>query len=551
MGVFMQNQTCKRVKSLSGSRGVTFAFLIIIGLIQAVLTVLFALAVKNLINAAEYAKGSEVIVTSAIHLAVCVTLIFIFSVIYRILLAKCQTNVETNIKKSVIKKFISGDFASVNKIHSGDLISRLTGDANTVSTVHVGLIPSLVATVSQLLAIIIALYLLQPLFTLLIVCAGVVVFLITYFIRKITAKLHKKVRVKEGEVNNIFSETSQNAIVVKSFNAEDSVTNKINTHLNGLKKFKLNQRYFNASVTSLTGLLFTAFYAVTVIYGGIAIINGNEGMDFGVIVAMLQLILQIRTPLGSISSYVTAYTEMSVSLDRLYEIVPENDVTPKTEIEKDKFEKLEFNGVSFGYGDDLIIKDSSFAINKGDKVLIKGPSGIGKSTLVKLLLGLYLPSQGEVTVTADSELLTYNAKGVFSFLPQGNTLFSGSIKSNLTFANDKATNEDIENALKIACVNDFILDLPNGLDTVIGERGVNLSEGQAQRISLARSILAKTPVIVLDEFTSALDSQTEGQVVNNLSTLEGVTLVIVSHKTEAQKICNKVITIAGGNIAIE
>ena len=171
----------------------------------------------------------------------------------------------------------------------------------------------------------------------LIIGAGVLVFLITYFIRKITAKLHKTVRVKDGEVNNVLSETSQNALVIKSFNAENTITNKINNELDILKKFKLNQRYFTASVSSLTGLLFTAFYAVTVIYGGIAIIKGVNGMDFGVIVAMLQLILQIRSPLGSISGYVTAYAEMGVSLDRLYEIIPENTLNAKTEIDKDKF----------------------------------------------------------------------------------------------------------------------------------------------------------------------------------------------------------------------
>ena len=542
----MENQKSKSVKSLSGKRGISFAVLIVIGLIQAVLTVLFALAVKNLINAAEYSKGSSAVINSAIYLAVCVSLIFVFSVIYRILHAKCQTEVETNIKKTVIKKFISGDFGSITKIHSGDLLSRLNTDVTTVANVYVGLIPSLVSTVAQLVAILVALYLLQPLFTLLIVGAGVVVFLITYFIRKITAKLHRKVRDKDGEVNSVLSETSQNAIVIKSFNAEESIAKNINAQLDGLKKFKLNQRYFTASVSSLTGLLFTAFYAVTVIYGGIAIINGSQGMDFGVIVAMLQLILQIRSPLGSISSYVTAYAEMNVSLDRLYEIISQDTTTCKTAIQKENFKQLEFNDVSFGYDNDLIIKNSSFTIVKGDKVLIKGPSGVGKSTLVKLLLGLYLPNSGNVTVTADSEISTYNAKGVFSFVPQGNTLFSGTIKQNLTINGDKVSLEDINSALEIACANDFIKELPLGLDTVIGERGLNLSEGQAQRISIARSILQKAPVIVLDEFTSALDSKTESQVINNLSALDDVTLIVISHKTEANKICNKVIEITDG-----
>ncbi len=550
MGVFMKIQNAKSVKNLSGSRGISFAFLIVIGLIQAVLTVLFALSVKNLINSAEYGRGSEVIITSAIYLAVCVSLIFIFSVIYRVLHAKCQTAVETNIKKSVISNFIKGDYASISKVHSGDLLSRFNTDVNTVANVHVGLLPSLVATLSQLLAIIIALYLLQPIFTLLIICAGVLMFLITYVIRKISAKLHKKVREKDGALNSVISEVSKNALVVKSFNAEEHVSNNVNTQLNGLKRFKLNQRYFTASVSSLTGLLFTAFYAVTVIYGGVSIINGAEGVDFGVIVAMLQLILQIRSPLGSISGYVTAYAEMGVSLDRLYEIIPTEPATEKISVDKDGFSKIDFNNVSFGYDNEYVVKSTTFTVNKGDKVLIKGPSGIGKSTLVKLLLGVYLPSEGAVTINDGNENLIYNVKGAFSFVPQGNTLFSGSIKSNLIF-NGKATNEEISTALKLACADEFISELPSGIDTVIGENGVQLSEGQAQRIALARSVLAKTPIIVLDEFTSALDAKTESQVIDNLSHLENVTMVIVSHKAEAQKICNKVINFSNGDIVVE
>ena len=544
----MKNQLTAKVKSISGSRGVAFAFLIVIGLIQAVMTVLFALSVKILINNAEYNNGVDKIISSAVLLIVCVAVIFILSVIYRLLLAKCQTNVETNIKKKVFSSFIKGDYKTLSNTKTGDLLSRLSSDVHTVSTVHVALIPSLVATVAQLLAIIVALYILQPIFTLLVVGAGVLVFLITYLIRKITAKLHKKVRVKEGEVNNVFSESSQNILTIKGYNAEDYISNKANYELNLLKKFKLNQRYFSSFVTSLNGVMFTAFYVVTVIWGGFSIINGVNGMDFGVVVAMLQLILQIKSPLSSISSYVTAQAEMQVSFERLLEVIPIDNESEKQPLENNNFSKLEFDGVTFSYGDDAVINNSSFTINKGDKVLIKGQSGIGKSTTIKLIMGLYSPSQGKICLDGQD---IKRLKGVFSLVPQGNTLFSGSIKSNLIFNANTCSDSDIQTALKIACIDEFISELPNGLDTIVGERGVNLSEGQAQRLAIARSIIAKTPIIVFDEATSALDEKTESLIIENISKLNFVTLIAVSHKTEIQKICNKVLTIENGKILQE
>lgn len=545
----MKNQLTLKLRNATKSRGVAFAFLIVIGVFQALMTVLFALAVKNLINEAEFNGGETNVIISAVFLLICVLLIFIGSVLYNLLLAKCQTRVETNVKSYVFSSFINGEFRKVKMVNSGDLISRLSGDVNTVASVYTGLLPSLIATICKLVAIIVALLLLQPTFTLFIALAGLVVFLLTYCIRKTTSKLYKKTRVKDGEVNNYFNEVAHNALVVKAFNTEDYVKSKADKELSSLKKNKLNQRYFSACVSSLTGFMFTLFYAVTVVFGVSAIINGANGVNFGVVIAMLQLILQIRAPIGSISGYITSYAEMNASLERLFEIIPSDDeILNKTEVNKNEFTKIEFDGVSFAYENERIIKKSSFTINKGDRVLIKGTSGIGKSTILNLIIGLYSPNEGSVLI---GDKLSCEVKGVFSLVPQGNMLFSGSIRNNLLFANENATESEIERALKVTHLNKFISELPNGLDTIIGENAFNLSEGQAQRIAIARALLSNKPVIILDEPTSALDDDTEKLVLEELSKIQGLTIIAVSHKKAIYEICNKVFTIKNCKVVEE
>jgi ATP-binding cassette subfamily B protein len=193
----------------------------------------------------------------------------------------------------------------------------------------------------------------------------------------------------------------------------------------------------------------------------------------------------------------------------------------------------------------LVLKNADIYINKGDYVMISGPSGEGKSTLIKLLMGVYSPASGELYADLGDKRIDFGVgtRGLFSFVPQGNMLFSGSLRDNVTFIKSDASEEEINYALKVSESEEFVSRLPNGLDTIVGEDGVGLSEGQIQRIAIARAVLTGAPIMLLDESTSALDEETERKVLNNLRAMEGKTLIIISHKKAAANVCNRIIRI--------
>ena len=215
--------------------------------------------------------------------------------------------------------------------------------------------------------------------------------------------------------------------------------------------------------------------------------------------------------------------------------------------------ECEFNNITFRYDRDVILDNTSLTVNKGDFVAIMGISGIGKSTLLKLLLGVFHVEDGEIWLnTSEGDVkVDCHTRRLFTFVPQGNFLLSGTIRENLTFINSDATDDEINEAVRIACADKFLDELPEGLETVIGERGIGLSEGQLQRLAIARAILSKSPIMLLDEATSALDEETELEFLSNLRQMQNKTCIIVSHKKAALEICNKHIQIVNGKIVLE
>ena len=289
-------------------------------------------------------------------------------------------------------------------------------------------------------------------------------------------------------------------------------------------------------------------------FGAWRILTG--GMTYGDVTAMIQLVNQVQSPFASLPGIMPQYFSMIASAERLMEIdsIKEENHINECPIDVDKTYKelseISFKNISFKYDRDVIFDNTSLTVKKGDFVAITGISGIGKSTLLKLLLGVFNAQNGCITLkTTDGEIaVDKNTRRLFSYVPQGNMVVSGTIRENLTFINDDVTEDEIAQAVEVSCAKQFIDELPRGLETVIGEKGLGLSEGQIQRLAIARSLLSKAPILLLDEATSALDEKTEKQFLTNLRQLENMTCIIVSHKKAAIEICNKNIRIKNGKI---
>ena len=535
------NILCKIKKALPLTNLKYISF-VVMGAVQSALSVVFALAVKNLINTVEYGANRQEIITSAVWLIAIVFLSFLLGVIVNLLNDNIVTQAEYTLKSQISKEYLGSGYKKSSSLSSGDLITRFEGDISTVVGVRINLIPNIVFTLVRLIATIIALFLLQPTFTLIVLFVAVIIVIGSFFIRKITYKLHKKSRQQNSRQNSYLAEVSKNLLAVKTFNAEDYVLEKLNGKFSLYKRARRNQRYFVSGVSSLINLCFTVFYASAVIFGVYSIYNGVNGVDFGVITALLQLVLQIKAPVTGISGFFTAYAEMIVAGERLFSII--GDGEPE-KVSISSFDKVAFNNVSFNYGNGNVLKNVNFEINSGDKILIKGNSGEGKSTLIKLLAGLYPPSEGKVSIISSGvEFAPSEIKNLISFVPQGNMIFNGSIKENVVF-NSEYDEIKFNNAISLAGLSDVVKKY--GEDYALSD-DTNLSEGQEQRLAIARAIYKNSPIIIMDEPTSSLDVDTELEFAKSLSSLKGVTLIIISHKPAISKFVDRVITVDGGKV---
>ena len=310
------------------------------------------------------------------------------------------------------------------------------------------------------------------------------------------------------------------------------------------------------------GAAVQGMYLLSAVYCAYGIFRGS--VTYGTMTAIMQLIGQVQAPFANISGYLPKYYSMLASAERLMEIEAKNMDMEEPglsieEIRKSYHERIRCIGLDHIYftyenpdktqGKEqmpVVLKDISLKIRKGSYVALTGHSGCGKSTFLKLLLGMYRMDQGICYIEykdRTTENLTARQRRLFAYVPQENLLISGTIRDVITLGAPSKKNEDelIQKALKIACADSFVNDLENGIDTQLGERGSGLSEGQMQRLAIARAIFSESPILLLDEATSALDEATEAKMLSNLQTLTNRTVVIVTHRPAALKICNRIV----------
>ena len=442
-----------------------------------------------------------------------------------------QTNV---LRLRIFSCLFRRQLYSEQNLHSGDVTSRLSKDIESVSTVCTDTLPQMAITMIQLSGAFLlmrwfderlawALLLLTPL-------ALIFGKLIARKLRQMTLDI----RQDESRIQMQVQEGMEYNFVLRSLGSEQWVTDRLGSMQQQLHNNVVKRLRFTVIARFVIGCAFSLGYLLAFVWGGIGLRNGT--ITFGVMTSFLQLVGMIQHPILQLLNMVPGLIHCTASIDRLRELETASNTNEvslaEPTITGHAEESIRFNDVSFRYakGDRMILEHVTHEFKPGSKTAIMGETGIGKTTLFRLLLGFIQPTSGRV-----------DSHGILCFVPQGNTLMSGTIRYNLQLAKPDATDEELLNVLHIACA-DFVSELPEGLDTELGERGSGLSEGQSQRIAIARGLLRPGTILLLDEISSALDETTERELFERLfKSYPDRTFLLITHRTLVAELCDEVI----------
>lgn len=543
----MKSSAFNWILNKAGRLTILNILLTLIFAVIAALSVGFSLISKDVVDIAMGVKAGS-ISKSVMLLVSFIILQILCQIIGSRINIAVSGKMEMKLKGDVFNLLLHKDISDVYKFHTGELINRLTGDVSAVTVGYSSVIPEIVSFAVRIVFSICVLFKLDKAFAFIYIIAAPLFLLFARIYSKKMKGLHKRVQETEGGTRSYMTEALQNLLVIKAFKKEDNFSEHAGELQDINYKVKVKRNTVSITVNILIYMAFTFGYYFALCWGAVKIRAGI--LTYGTLTAMLQLVGQVQTPIKGIADMLPKFFSMTASAERLMEFEELKDDVHLKELPDcgklyDESEKIVFDRVSFSYeAENPVLTDFSYEIKKGEFVAITGLSGIGKSTLLKLLLGVIEPNSGTLELRGKNTVeINRFTRGLFSYVPQGNMVISGSIKDNISFYNKDATEEEILNVAKTAQMDSFLKELPDGIDTIIGEKGLGLSEGQVQRIAIARALLSDAPVLLLDEATSALDEKTEADFLNAIKKLKTKTCIIVSHKQAAKDICDKNIII--------
>ncbi|MBR1442790.1 MAG: ABC transporter ATP-binding protein [Firmicutes bacterium] len=464
------------------------------------------------------------------------------------LLVMTKGKIEISIKQKVVDLLMKKDWQCVTSFHSGELLNRLTSDVDIAVSGIVTIIPEAISLLTKLIAGLCVLLYIDRKFTLLIMAAGAVVFIFSRLLSGRYKALHKLCQQTDGATRGFIQECIENIVVIKSYCNNLNIIKRLDDFQQNNYKMLLKRNFMSNTANTGVYILFTASYYAALIWGAIQI--GAGSITYGTLAAFLQVIEEVKAPMRNMSGLLPKYFSMTASAERIMELenLKEEEII-NTDIDLKRLysdmQSINVEDITFKYKNEYILRNADTEIKKGEIIAISGGSGTGKSTLMKLLLGLIKAESGNIFIkTQDKNIpLDSGTRGLFAYVPQGNMILSGTIKENICFCNPSATDEEIKRAITTADISSFIETLDEGIETVIGERGIGLSEGQIQRIAIARAILCDAPILLLDEATSALDASTESNVLSGLRKLSDKTCIFITHKKTTMEKCDRIINI--------
>lgn len=508
-------------------------------------SLLFVYICKTLIDIATGNSGRDL---AGWSLAMVATMAAqtLFSLLRTRLAAQTDIRIKNNLRMQLFSRLICAYHGSRGERHSGDITNRLEEDVRVVSECLSNSLPALLSAAVQFIAAFCFLMALNN--TLAWSVVGIMplaIILSKIFFRKLR-RLTRDIRDTDSLVQSHLQENLQHATLIQTLEQEGRASSGLDRLQSGLYDSVMRRTRFTIVSRTVISLAFAAGYATAFLWGVNGLLAG--AVTFGTMTAFLQLVGQIQRPVLELSSYIPSAIHAAASADRLMEIGGDESCAASEPVHLGSPAGIRMEHVSFAYPDGTrkVIDDFSHNFMPGSRTAIVGETGAGKSTLIRLILALLRPQSGSIVIYGPRSSAEASAatRCNLTYVPQGNSLLSGTVRDNLLLGDPEADEAGMKEALRIAAA-DFVFQLPDGLDTPCSENGGGLSEGQAQRIAIARALLRRGSILLLDEFSSSLDPETEKRLMENLSSaLPGRTMIFITHRRKITEYCSDIIELA-------
>lgn len=508
-------------------------------------SLLFVYICKTLIDIATGNSGRDL---AGWSLAMVATMAAqtLFSLLRTRLAAQTDIRIKNNLRMQIFSRLICAYHGSRGERHSGDITNRLEEDVRVVSECLSNSLPALLSATVQFIAAFCFLMALNN--TLAWSVVGIMplaIILSKIFFRKLR-RLTRDIRDTDSLVQSHLQENLQHATLIQTLEQEGRASSGLDRLQSGLYDSVMRRTRFTIVSRTVISLAFAAGYATAFLWGVNGLLAG--AVTFGTMTAFLQLVGQIQRPVLELSSYIPSAIHAAASADRLMEIEGDESCAASEPVHLGSPAGIRMEHVSFAYPDGTrkVIDDFSHDFLPGSRTAIVGETGAGKSTLIRLILALLRPQSGSIVIYGPRSSAEASAatRCNLTYVPQGNSLLSGTVRDNLLLGDPEADEAGMKEALRVAAA-DFVFQLPDGLDTPCSENGGGLSEGQAQRIAIARALLRRGSILLLDEFSSSLDPETEKRLMENLSSaLPGRTMIFITHRRKITEYCSDIIELA-------
>lgn len=512
---------------------------------SSLLSIAMALVSKKLIDSATSGQLKEIFTTSFIFTGIILINIFSGGLI-SILVTKTQERMSNKMRSELFIRLSKVQWLQLSKYHSEDILTRMTSDVGTIVNLVVNTIPNMFALLILITGSVISLMILEPTLAYFSILLGPVALIFSRLFAGKLKNLHIKIQESESTYRSFIQECIYNMPIIKAFCIEENTAYNINKLQNNRLSWILKRTHLSVYSNAFLAIAFETCYLLAFFWGIFRL--SNNIITFGGFSAFLQLVGKVQGPFVNLAYTIPQVIAAAASVGRLREFEALSSESEEAFIQDIPSAGIKLEHLTFGYEiNKPVLKNVCLEIKPGEIVGLIGKTGQGKTTLIRLLLSFVEPTEGHAyIITFNNEKYKINSatRKLISYIPQGNTLFSGTIADNLRIGSHDATEDEMIQALKYACAWEFIKNLENGINTFISEGGTGLSEGQLQRLSIARALIKDSPILILDEATSALDSDTEMKVLNSIKTLyKNHTCIIITHRPGALNICDRVLRI--------